>query len=48
MNIDTEVIPIAISAQSYNLRIANLVEHLLALDQKMFETDKSIHSKGAA
>lgn len=48
MNLDTEVIPIAISARSYNLRIANLVEHLLILDQKMFETDKATHPKGAA
>jgi hypothetical protein len=48
MNLEIEVSPIAITATSYNLHIANLVEHLLALDQKMFETDKTTHPKGAA
>ena len=35
MEQDTEINPIAISTESYNIRIANLVEHLLYLDDKM-------------
>jgi hypothetical protein len=52
MNLDIEINPIAISAHSYNLHIANLVEHLLTLDQKMFEahktTERQTDPKGAA
>jgi len=45
---DIEINPIAISADLLNLRIANLVEHLLILDQKMFEADKKQNPRGPA
>lgn len=45
---DLEINPIAIAADAYNIHIANLVEHLLMLDQKMFEADKSHDPRGAA
>lgn len=35
MNLETKINPIAITTESYNIRIANLVEHLLYLDGKM-------------
>ena len=35
MDLEIEINPIAISAQSYEIRIANLVEHLLMLDVKL-------------
>jgi len=35
MNLETEINPIAISTESYNIRIANLVDHLLMLDVKL-------------
>lgn len=35
MNLETEINPIAISTESYEIRIANLVEHLLMLDDRM-------------
>lgn len=41
LNIEIEDCPIAISVAEYNMRIANMVDHLLMLDQKMFEADKS-------
>lgn len=41
INIDLEICSIAISTGEYNIRMANLVDHLLILDQKMFETDKA-------
>lgn len=48
MNQEIEIQPIAITTQNYNLQIANLVEHLLLIDQKLFHADKSGDSKGAA
>ncbi len=35
MDLEIEISPIAISTESYNLHIANLIEHLLTLDVKM-------------
>lgn len=36
MNQDIEIISIAIPTSTYNLHIANLIEHLLLIDQAMF------------
>ncbi len=33
---DTEIIPIAIQLTRYNQNIANVVENLLAIDDKLF------------
>lgn len=41
LNIEIKDCPIAISVAEYNMRIANMVDHLLMLDQKMFEVDKT-------
>jgi len=41
MNQSIEIIPIAIPLSTYNLHIANLVEHLLLIDEKMFVNDKT-------
>ena len=38
MDLEFEISPIAITTENYNLRIANLVEHLLHLDSKMNST----------
>ena len=43
---DIEIIPIAIQLNHYNQNIANLIEHLLILDQKMFEADKAHSLRG--
>lgn len=48
MDLEMEINPIAIAADAYNVQIANLVEHLLMLDQKMYETDKTHDPRGAA
>lgn len=45
---DLEINFIAIAANAYNVHIANLVEHLLKLDQDLFEADKSKNPRGAA
>jgi hypothetical protein len=37
---DVEIVPIAIPLDNYNQKIANLIEHLLQLDQQILETDK--------
>ena len=42
LNIEIEICPIAISTAEYNLRITNLIEHLLILDQNRIEVDKAI------
>jgi len=44
---DVEIIPIAIQLKHYNQNIANLIEHLLTLDQELFEADKTHNPKGA-
>ncbi len=41
MDLEIEINPIAITAESYNIRIANLVEHLLYLDDKMNSPNQS-------
>ena len=41
MDLETEINPIAITNESYNIRIANLVEHLLILDDKMNANSQS-------
>ena len=48
MDLEIEICPIAITAKSYNIHIANLVDHLLILDQKIFEADKTTDPRGAA
>ncbi len=45
---DIEINPIAIQLKHYNQNIANLIEHLLTLDQEMFGADKDHDPKGAA
>lgn len=46
---DVEIVPIAIPLAIYNEQIANLIEHLLELDQQMLDTDKiNNESKEAA
>ncbi len=45
---DVEINPIAIPLKHYNQQIANLVEHLLALDHKLFEADKAHNPRGDA
>ena len=45
---DLEINFIAIATVAYKVQIANLVEHLLILDQEMFEADKSTNPRGAA
>jgi hypothetical protein len=45
---DVEINPIAIPLNHYNQNIANLIEHLLTLDQKMFEADKTNEPMGVA
>ncbi len=47
MNQEIEIIPIAIQASRYNLQIANLVEHLLSIDRKMYSSQKLTEPKGA-
>ncbi len=48
MNQSIEIIPIAIPLNSFNLHIANLVEHLLLIDEKMFLNDKTQDMKEIA
>jgi len=48
MNQEVEIIPIAIPLNSFNLHIANLVEHLLLIDQKMFPNDNASDVKEIA
>ncbi len=38
---NVEINPIAITSKAYNVHIANLIDHLLILDQKTFEADKA-------
>lgn len=45
---DIEIIPIAIQLNHYNQNIANLIDHLLTLDQEMFGADKTNEQMGAA
>jgi hypothetical protein len=45
---DVEINPIAIPLKHYNQQIANLVEHLLKLDQELFEADKTPNPRGDA
>jgi hypothetical protein len=41
MDLEIEFNPIAITTESYNLHIANLVEHLLYLDARMNANSQS-------
>lgn len=51
MDMDVEIIPIAIPHNLYNRHIANLIEQLLLIDEKLNPADKSVgqsEPKGAA
>jgi len=41
MDLEIEINPIAIPTESYEIRIANLVEHLLRLDDKLNANSQS-------
>ena len=48
MSDENEIIPIAIPLENYNLLVANLMEHLLLIDEKMNMGKNTDNQEGEA